>query len=1071
MAKSRNRSGWVHTMLQPPGLHLILFLLLIVSGLASVQSQPCSPLAEARGNKIRLKTADGGEHTLDVLRCYPGYLYAQRKGKWAILDEDGRFRTSFAFDAIEAINQGLAAVRKGDLHGYIDDRGREIIPIQYEKIRVLGPDRFLARDQSGWLLLNRQGIPMDGPPYKNVSVLIDGFSVTKRDSLFGLITDDGQVVCSPKYNEITKFFEGLAMVSRNGKWGHMDQRGREVIPLIYDEVFVFFDSVCIARKGDKWGYINRRNQTVLPFVFDYVEYFDQGRALVSRGGKWGYINIEGQEVIPLIYDRIHPSHDGMAKIDFKGQQGYINWKGETIIPPTYDEIYRFMNGIAITRKDGRYGYVRSDGSVLSEPIWDGVVTFRDDIARVQSGDKFGLINRENEIIIPPEYDEIGTYDGGMVSVRKGSDWIFIDAIPSSGPVVLNAERAARIRVGEDWGYIDQSGRTFGFENLPVEFVDTQASLGKLGEKERAAYTFNYRNNSDSDLKIKDIKAPCGCEVFQSPATGIGPGEFGQIHLNCETWGIYPEWQIRIPVEFEGLSQPVMLGMQAMRSISDSARLLLEEVPINGRYVFLMDISASMDELPLAKMIFSKLASSLCQDDNVSIVSFNSFSKVELRPTENHSEVVHTIRQLRPSLKTDAARGLRLSYAILEEPGRSLEKHIYMASDGDIDTLQLARVLSAAKEFDVLLTIFVFSYTGDQTAYQQLINRTSLGNIRFVYVDRENIAEVLEQEYTDIGCLAPDLRSNDTLIYNVVSQAPYGNLSTIKEQRRFGALDEYGNMVLLPLYEQLDYPGEGLIRTRLGSNWELHNRCQNLTPIPYDSIGLFDEERAIALRNGTTVLLDPLGREYDYLPDWEDHQLFDNADTLQGQPFASITLLLDISSSMDSPEKLPLLKKTFTEFSGLLRYEDRVAIVTYTSSATLQLASVSASQRKLIVETINNIRSKGNTVLLDGLEMAYRQANSAFIPDGNNRVILATDGRFEITEDLLRLLDRFKARNIHLSFYLFGDMEKKIYVDNLKKLAERSGGTYHYATADNIANLMLGEALLVQFAATTVPNSE
>lgn len=1050
----------------PFGMRCRTCLLILLIGAISVaplfaQDSPCSPRAEIKNGKIRLRSADGGEHQLEDLRCYPGYLFAQRKGKWAILDEDGYFKTTFVYDGIQAFDRGLAAARKDGLQGYVDDRGREIIPIRFEKIRELGPERFLAHDEKGWILLDRRGQPVDGEPYEKVSALIQGFSVTKRDSLFGIISDDGRVVCSPRYTEITKFFEGLAMVQRDGLWGHMNVQGREVIPVMYDEVFVFFDSLSIARKGSRWGYINRRNEAVLPFEFDYVEYFESGRALVSRNGRWGYIDKQGNELIPIQYNRIHPFHDGMAKIELEGKEGYIRENGEAIIPPIYNEIYRFADGIAITRQDGRYGFVRSDGTVLSEPVWDGVQSFRDGIARVQLGDRFGLINRENEMLLQPEYDEIGTYEGGMVSVRKGMDWVFVDALPDQGPIALNPERAARIKVGEQWGYIDQSGRTYGFDDARVEFSDEWASLGRIGAREKAAFTFHYRNNGPDALRITDIHAPCGCDVVRTPSEGVGPGEYGQIHLQCETWGIRPVWEVRIPVQFEGQPEPVLLGMQALREVPDSARQLLEEVPINGRYVFLMDISASMDELPLAKMIFSRLAASLCREDNVSIVSFNSFSKVELRPTENHSEVVHTIRQLRPSLKTDAARGLRLSYAILDEPIRSLEKHIYMASDGDIDTAQLARVLQSGMDREVLLTIFVFSYTGDRTAYEYLVSRPSLRDVRFVYVDRENISGVLEQEYTDIGCLAPFQHDGDTTDYQNISKAPYGGMITMREQRRYGVLDTYRNVLLQPIYEFVDYPGEGLIRTRLGEKWALHDRCQQLTATIYDSIGHFEHHRALASRNGLLVLLDREGREYDFLPDWNNNPVYRNTDTLQGQPFVNLTLLLDISGSMDSPEKLPLLKETFSAFSALLRYEDRISIVTYTSTATLQLPSVSASQRKRINETIARIQSKGNTVLLDGLEMAYRQASAAYIEGGNNRVILATDGRFDLSEDLLRLLDRFRARDIHISFYLFGDLEKKIYSENLKMLAERAGGSYHYATAENINQLMLEEALVLR----------
>ncbi len=1059
----QNRVSWWHPSDAVLGLRTAL-LLLAIPLLGHAQSPPCSPHAEWKGSRIRLKSADGKEHILDALNCYPGYLQAHRKGKWALLDQQANFKTDFEFDALEPFDRGMAAVRVSGRAGYIGMDGHPVIPLRYEKIRSLGSDRFLARDSSGWYLLDRSGHSVDGDAYEKVSGFIDGYAVTRRDHLYGLINDQGKLISPPQYDEITKFFEGLAMISRDGLWGHMDAQGREIIPPQYDEVFVFFDSLSIARKGEFWGFINRSNKTIIPFEYDHLEYFDQGRALVSRDGRWGYIDIRGRELIPIVYDRIQPFYEGIAKVESGGKQGYIRENGESLIPPIYDEIYRFVDGVAITRSGENYGFVTQQGQVLSQPVWSGLSSFRGSIARVQSGDKFGLINREGVIVLPPEFDEIGTYEGGMVSVRRGMEWMFVDAMPRDGPLELDPQRAAKVKINDQWGYIDQQGRAYGFSEDQLEFVDTEARLGSLQEGQKAAYTFHFRNNSASALSIASMSTPCGCEALLAPGETIQPGQFGQIHLNCETLGIRDDWQVRVPVHFKELSTPLVLQMSASRPVPDSAMRLLDVVPINGRYVFLMDISASMDELPLAKMVFSRLAASLCKDDNISIVSFNSFSQVELRPTTNHSEVVHTIRQLRPSLKTDAARGLRLSYNILSEPLRSLEKHIFMASDGDIDPGQLRRIQESTAGSQVQLTVFVFSYTGDPTAYEKLSRDESLSDIHFVYVDRENISGVLEEEYTDIGCLAPPAQSPDTLGYQMVARAPYGDMLSIRDRRRLGLVDHYENMILPPVYEWLDFPGRDLVRTRLGKAWHLHDGCRTITRHSYDSIGVFQGNKAFALREGTPVLLDYKGREYDYLTDWSVNPVYSNTDTLAGQPHANIVILLDVSASMNLPDRLPLLQEAFRHFSALLRYEDQVAIVTYSQQALLALNSVSASKRQLILDVLNGLSSRGNTDPLLGLDMALRQAGAAYLPSGNNRVILATDGRFDMTEDLVRLLDRFKARKIHLSVYLFGSEEKKIHADNLKKLAARAGGSYHHATPDNIQDLLLREVLSIQQAA-------
>lgn len=1007
-----------------------------------------------------MRAPDSSKITVDLIVCYPGFVFARHKQQWAVLDESGHYRTDFHYDAIDPFDDGLAAVRRGGLQGYIDPFGQEIIPANHEKIRELGHERFLARRKGNWHLYDRSGKQLNDNVYQKVSAFYEGFAVVKANGKYGLLNERGDIVCDTRYDQIRQFFEGFAMVSRDGKWGHIDQTGREVIPLIYDEVFVFYDGLAVARKGEKWGFIDSRNQAVLPFVYDYVEYFESNRALISKDGKWGYIDRNGDPIISIIYDRIHPFRKGMAKVELNGKEGYINYAGEIVVEPVYDQIYRFLNDVAITRKGDSYGYIKRDGSVISDAVWDAVYPFIDGVAKVRKGDKYGLINRENEILLPADYDELGAYSGGMVSVRQGHEWVFVDALPGDGdPVTIDPRYAARVKVDGEWGYIDQSGRTFGFAEEPVEFVEQVADLGTLVEEDAATYTFHFRNNGSSTVKVEDLDVPCGCEYWLSPESGVPAGEYGQITLRCRTTGISENWRVTVPVSFDNDQPDIPLVLSARRSVDVEEILQYDEVPVNGRYVFLLDISASMDELPLAKMVFSKLAASLCRNDNISIVSFNSFSTVELLPTVNHSEVVHTIRQLKPALKTDASRGLRLSYAILEEEHNAMERHIYMASDGDIDSTQLIHILDA-NDFAANLTIFVFSYTGDRTAYQDLVDRCSFDGVRYVYVDRENISEILSQEYLDIGCLPPEL-DTDTIRYHRTEDAPHAGLSAFKDQRRFGLVDAWDNVIIPPVFEQIEFPGAGLVKVRNEEHWSLFDECEPVTTHFYDSIANYHQGRAWASRDEIEVLLDKQGRELDYVPELEENLIYEDLTVLEGQPFANLTLLLDVSSSMNAAEKMPILKETFRHFTGLLRYDDKVGVVTYTSEAILALPTVPAARRRTITETVDALRSRGSTKILEGLIMAYETATREYIEGGNNRVIIATDGMFESSPELLNMLDKFKARDIHLSFFLFGKRENSIHAQNLRALASRAGGSYSYIQAETIARTMLEQVLIIE----------
>ena len=94
-------------------------------------------------------------------------------------------------------------------------------------------------------------------------------------------------------------------------------------------------------------------------------------------------------------------------------------------------------------------------------------------------------------------------------------------------------------------------------------------------------------------------------------------------------------------------------------------------------------------------------------------------------------------------------------------------------------------------------------------------------------------------------------------------------------------------------------------------------------------------------------------------------------------------------------------------------------------------------------------------------MAYETATREYIEGGYNRVIIATDGMFESSPELLNMLDKFKARDIHLSFFLFGKRENSIHAQNLRALASRAGGSYSYIQAETIAGTMLEQVLIIE----------
>ena len=152
------------------------------------------------------------------------------------------------------------------------------------------------------------------------------------------------------------------------------------------------------------------------------------------------------------------------------------------------------------------------------------------------------------------------------------------------------------------------------------------------------------------------------------------------------------------------------------------------------------------------------------------------------------------------------------------------------------------------------------------------------------------------------------------------------------------------------------------------------------------------------------------------------------------------LLLDVSGSMDQPNKLPLLKRTMRMLVQRLDSRDRLAVVVYAGASGLVLPSITCEpgNRRRILEALDNLEAGGTTAGSEGIRLAYEVAGEGFIPGGTNRVILATDGDFNVgvtsQGDLTRLIEEKAKSGIFLTVLGFGMGNLKD--STMEKLADR-----------------------------------
>ncbi|WP_367277160.1 von Willebrand factor type A domain-containing protein [Flavobacterium sp.] len=207
----------------------------------------------------------------------------------------------------------------------------------------------------------------------------------------------------------------------------------------------------------------------------------------------------------------------------------------------------------------------------------------------------------------------------------------------------------------------------------------------------------------------------------------------------------------------------------------------------------------------------------------------------------------------------------------------------------------------------------------------------------------------------------------------------------------------------------------------------------------------------------------INTEYSESPWNEKHKLLKIG--LQGKnipmtnlPKSNLVFLVDVSGSMSDDNKLPLLKESMKILVKELRKEDKVSIVVYAGSAGVVLEPTSGLEKETIMDAFDDLQAGGSTAGGEGIELAYKLAQQNFIKEGNNRVIIATDGDFNVgassDDEMIDLIEEKRKSGVFLTVLGFGMGNYKD--SKMEILADKGNGNYAYIDNIQEANRFLGK---------------
>jgi hypothetical protein len=248
--------------------------------------------------------------------------------------------------------------------------------------------------------------------------------LVEKDSLFGYVAQDGQVLITPRFKDASIFYEGLAVVGNGSKKGFIDIKGDTVIPFRFDDVFLgFSNGLSDVQINDSCGYINNRGEVVIPIIFETAYPFLSEYAEVRTfSGETQIIDKTGRSVTDVstyANKRLWTRSAADYRLIIEGPRGkgWLNDKGDTIVKPVYESVGVFTEKRSIVQMNRKWGVVDDHGKVIVPPKFDQLWHFQEGLANFQKNGKWGFIDKSGKESIPAVFDYASEFNNSLAYVE------------------------------------------------------------------------------------------------------------------------------------------------------------------------------------------------------------------------------------------------------------------------------------------------------------------------------------------------------------------------------------------------------------------------------------------------------------------------------------------------------------------------------------------------------------------------------------------------------------------------------------------------------------------------------
>lgn len=775
---------------------------------------------------------------IELEEKYEGRLRVKLDGKKTYMTVSG----TVLFDSVEDENEyGFCAAKKDGKYGYIKSNGQEIIPAEYDSIRMekvgdlgklcvyMDEERNFI-DENGSLIFDSVG-----------AFGANGLAAVKSGDWCGYVNEDGEPLGGFYYTEVGDFGDhALARVRYEERWGYLNELGVMVISPQYDEASDFNESGhALVRYASEYNFISESGME----EYEYVEAFTHDTAIAKRDRVYGLVDRQGNLLTDVWYDLI------------------------------YDEPAYQKAGVFRARKDGKFVLLGEDGKERSEfydYIFHSVAEEHVGLLPYRSGDKWGMMDVQGEVVIEPILEEVWDFSSNGVweTIFEGKTRLIN---PEGNTIVERAydEYEDTRYGGAKWICVEDNSRVYSLDG--ELFPSIEYDEVEVFSWEEKRYFVLYSNGTAAladengeiltDFKYKDIDGYNGDEVIVSKGDFYGvedldgkeiiPHTYGELRF-CEDdrwgyvwacdesgkWGsITREGEQVVPFEYDYIEE------------EQDGRLI---VSVSGKYGILdQDLNWIV---PL-------------QYDAIWSADANGYYKVEIDSKEG-------------IIDRNGNEILSVQYDWVDRNTEEKDEESYSEISIGTEEETIYGIINEDYEIIVPVEYEEFTFLRDRDENVCLFSATSFdGTKNLINTDGEIllsgktwispvgtggriVVDEPDRETTDIYDVYGSYK--DTWTYEVVSVFQNG-LALIWEDGLYGYVNTNGEQVIDCLYEEAKpFSEDGLAAVSDGNLWGYIDERGNMVTdfIFTEAQSVFDGTAQVVMENGESAVISVTGERLE-----------------------------------------------------------------------------------------------------------------------------------------------------------------------------------------------------------------